>query len=338
MNAPANQQDTNILFPPGRIVQGDLYDPQTKDMQGNDLVTKTGDNAGKTRVNYFFAVAIPKTPGATHWAHEPWGAKIWALGHAWWPQGQAQSPGFAWKIEDGDDTVPNKNGRKNSETEGFPGCWVVRFGSSFATKVHDEQGNPLLQAGLVKRGYWVEVLGSLATNNNAANPGIYINHSMVSYRAPGKEILSGPDPRTVGFGKAPLPAGVTAQPLPGANMPSQVVPGAMPPPSAGAPPPPAVPGSYAPPPGAGAPPPPGAGAPPPTFVQPQPAILAPPTTPAAPAVPPAPTMQAPPSVVDPLGAPMGYRMANPNGANYAGFRAQNWTDAAMLQAGHMVRL
>jgi hypothetical protein len=211
MSAPL--QDNQILLPPGRIVQGDLYEPQTKDNQGNPLTTKTGPNAGKPRINYFAGMAIPKTPGATHWAHEPWGAKIWQFGHASWPQGQAQNPSFAWKIEDGDSPIPNKNGRKNSESEGMPGHWIVGVSSSFPPKIFDERGEPMLQPGLVKRGYWCETLISIASNENSLNPGLYLNHQMFAYRAPGKEIQGGPDARAVGFGRAALPAGVTAQPL-----------------------------------------------------------------------------------------------------------------------------
>lgn len=358
-------QDNQILLPPGRLVQGDLYEPQTKDNQGNPLTTKTGPNAGKPRINYFAGMAIPKTPGATHWAHEPWGAKIWAFGHAAWPQGQGQNPSFAWKIEDGDSPIPNKNGRKNSESEGMPGHWIVGVSSSFPPKIFDERGEPMLQPGLVKRGYWCETLISMASNENTQNPGIYLNHQMFAYRAPGKEIQGGPDARAVGFGRAALPAGVTAQPLTNtANLPSQM--GAPPAPGAapGAPPPPAAPGyaappapGYAAPPPAAAAPPPGYAAPPapggypaPTAVTPQPQFLAPPGAPMPgapmPPVPGAPTMQAPPppaaaappAMVDPLGAPMGYRMANLNGQRYEAFRASGWTDAMMMQHNHMVKL
>lgn len=348
MNTAAPQQDTSILFPVARIVQGDLYEAQTKDNQGNPLVTKTGENIGKPRINYYFAIAVPKTPGVAHWGNEqPWGAKIWGLGNAWWPQGQAQQPDrFAWKIEDGDDARPNQNGRRNCDSEGFPGHWIIKLGSSYAPKIFDEQGNPLLQPGLVKRGFWVEVLANLASNENTQNPGIYINHSMVAYRAPGKEISSGPDPRSVGFGKSALPAGVTAQPVgniahmpavaptgPAAGFPAPGAPGYAPPNLP-------APGYAAMPPGYAAPAMQAPAAPAPTPVYQQPAFLQAPTTGAAPPVPAAPVMAAPaaPAVVCPLGAPMGYRMANLNGGRYEAFKANNWNDAQLLQAGHMVRL
>jgi hypothetical protein len=103
-------QKVNITSPVGRIVMGSLYDPSTTDAEGKPLVVKTGPNAGQPRVNYFFALAIPK--GAEpHWAHTPWGQQIWNVGNQAFPNA-AQSPAFAWKIEDGDSQIPNKKGRK----------------------------------------------------------------------------------------------------------------------------------------------------------------------------------------------------------------------------------
>ena len=368
MNAVVQQQATNqFLLPPGRIVQGDLYDPQTEDMQGNPLVVNQGPNKGEKRVNYFFAVAIRKNPGEQHWAQTPWGAKIYQFAMAAWPtwfdpaNGACKHPKFAWKVSDGDDATPNPDAqmRRNCDREGFPGHWIVRCGSGFATKIFDDKGNALTQPGLVKRGWWVEVLISLQSNNNAQKPGIYVNHQMVAYRAPDKEIVSGPDPRSVGFGQSALPAGVTAQPLGNiANVAAAGVPGAAPgvPGMPGFTPP--VPGAAAPgfTPGAApgfTPPVPGAAAPgavpgftPPqqTAVQPHAGFMAPPgagvgmpPVPGAPGVPGVPT--APPaSVVCPLGAPMGYKMVNLNGPRYDAFRAQGWQDAQLLAGNHMVKL
>jgi hypothetical protein len=352
MNAAVDNQ---ILLPVARLVQGDLYEPQTEDMQGNKLTVKSGENAGKDRVNYFFSVAIPKA-GEQIWWQTQWGAKVYALAQAAWPawfdpsNGACKHPKFSWKIIDGDDATPNPeaNMRRNCDREGFPGHWVVRCSSGFATKVFDESGNPLLQPGLVKCGYWVEVLISINTNGNTQKPGMFINHNMVAYRAPGKEIIAGPDPRTVGFGRSALPAGVTAQPLGNtANMPAAAglppAPGAMPPPPPSAaamppPPPAAAPVGMAPPPPAGVPvqahpgfiAPPG-GAMPPVPGAPVAAAVPTPPPPAAAAAPPA-------AFVCPLGAPAGFRMVNQNGGRYDAFRQNSWTDAQLLQAGHMVKL
>lgn len=355
-------QDNSILFPPGRIVQGDLYEANDKDMQGNPLTTKTGNNIGKPRVEYFFAYAIPKTR-AVWWEEgtgtdNPWGPKILTLAQGWWPQGQTGTPRFSWKITDGDDATPNPeaNMRRNCDREGFPGHWVVRMSSGFATKIFDEQGTPLLTPGLVKRGFWIEAFCNVNSNENPQKPGIYINHQYVAYRAPGKEIVSGPDPRAIGFGRAALPAGVTAQPLGNsANMPAMpsapgaqpAVPGgmpamphmpAMPAPGqpSGTPPMPGQPAM----PGRAMPPMPGQQPMPPAqvAVQPQAAFLYPPGAGAAPPVPAAAAAPMVPTVVCPLGAPPGHKMVNLNGARYEAFRAQGWTDVTMIQGGHMVRL
>ena len=59
---------------------------------------------------------------------------------------------------------------------------------------------------------------------------------------------------------------------------------------------------------------------------------------AAPMAAPVPPAAPPAAPVDPLGAPAGYRMVNPQGANYATYRNGGWTDAQLLQHGHMVKL
>lgn len=308
------------LFAPGRIVQGDLYKARDKDMQGNPLTTKTGPNTGKARVEYPFSVAIPKTPGATHWGLEPWGVKILAFGRQMWPQGQAESTKFSWKILDGDSTEFNEGTppRRWCDHEGFPGHWVVKFKSGFAPKIYDVEGNVLAQADYVKPGHFVEVLAMIDTNENASKPGLYMNHNMVAFRGFGPEIKFGPDPRSVGFGKSALPAGASATPVGGAAFPSQQ--GAAP-----------APGSPPPPPGASPPPPPAAGSPPlpPTAAQPAPGFLQPPPAGAG-APPPPPAVSAPPP-------PAGPQMtAAAGGVTYAQFIAKGWNDAQLRAGGYLI--
>lgn len=309
---------TNITFPVGRIVMGSLYNPNTTDAEGKPLVTKHGPNAGQPRSNYFFALAIPKNAGETHWAQTPWGQQIWAIGHQAFPN-VAQSPSFAWKIEDGDSQIPNKNGRKNSDTEGFAGCWVVKFSGGFAPKVYQQEGSgyvQVTQADFCKPGYYVEVAGSVDGNGSAQQPGIYINHSMVCFRAYGPEITFGPDVTSAGFGQAPLPAGASMTPPAGAiPMPSAAAPTAPAPamPS-GVPTVPGVPAPLAP---AGSVPTPPAVAP--TAVVPNMQFAQMPAAPAAPA------------------APVGRQMtAAANGIPYESYVQQGWTDAMLVQNGMML--
>ena len=322
-------QKVNITSPVGRIVMGSLYDPSTTDAEGKPLVVKTGPNAGQPRVNYFFALAIPK--GAEpHWAHTPWGQKIWSVGNQAFPNA-AQSPTFAWKIEDGDSQIPNKKGRKPCDNEGWPGHWVVKFSGGFAPKVYQQEGAgyvQVMQKDFCKPGYFVEVAFSVEGNGSQSQPGVYLNHSMICFRAYGQEITYGPDVASAGFGQAPLPAGASMTPPAGAiPMPSApgVVPGA---PAAYAPPP--VPGAVP-----GVPQAPGvapaplshAGSVPmpsaPVPVTPNPGFVqVPPPAPMAP--PPAPA------------APVRQMTAAANGVTYEAYVAAGWSDAQLVQNGLML--
>lgn len=222
-----------LLTPVGRLVQGSLYEPQTTDAEGKPLTIRTGANAGQSRVEYYFALAIAK--GAErHWAETPWGAKIWAVGHAGFPNGQADSPHFAWKIQDGDSTIPNKAGRKNCDREGYPGHWVLNFASGFAPSIHNEDGTKqIVETNFVNLGDYIQVFGSVADNGATQQPGVYLNHSMVAFSRYGNRIVLGADPKTVGFGKSPIPAGALNTPPEGRFNPAS--PATTPPPALGNP-------------------------------------------------------------------------------------------------------
>jgi hypothetical protein len=323
-------QRVNITSPVGRIVMGSLYDPSTTDAEGKPLVVKTGPNAGQPRVNYFFALAIPK--GAEpHWAHTPWGQQIWNVGNQAFPN-VAQSPAFAWKIEDGDSQIPNKKGRKPVDNEGWRGHWILKFSGGFAPKVYQQEGAGYVQVtqkDFCKPGYFVEVAFSVEGNGSQSQPGVYLNHSMVCFRAYGQEITFGPDVASAGFGAAPLPAGASmtppagAIPMPQAPAAAPALPGA---PAGYAPPPvpagvPQIPGAapaplpqggFAPMPSAPAP-----GAPAPIPVTPNPGFVQ---------VPP------PPAPV----APVRQMTAAAQGVTYEAYVAAGWSDAQLVQNGLML--
>ena len=101
---------TDILTPAARLVQGSLYKPNTTDAEGKPLVNKSGPNIGQPRVEFYFAVAIPKG-GEQHWSQTAWGAVILGVGREAFPQAH-QAPTFAWKVKDGDSTVPNRRGKR----------------------------------------------------------------------------------------------------------------------------------------------------------------------------------------------------------------------------------
>ena len=299
--------------PVGRLVGGSLYKPSTTDAEGKPLVTKTGPNAGQSRVEYYIAIAIPK--GAeTHWGQTAWGAPIWAAGHAAWPGGQAQHPTFAWKIEDGDSTIPNKKGKKPCDREGFPGHWILRFGGGYAPSVWNSDGSaPIQEQDAVKPGYYIQIRGSVSGNGSASQPGIYLNHDKVALAGFGPEIRTGEDVGQAGFGKGvDLPAGASRVPVGG------MAEGAAPAP-APAPVAPPVAAPVAPP---VAPP---AADPAPVAVAPHPGFLT--------AAPP-PPVAAPPAAAPPA-APARVMLPGAGGVAYEAFIASGWTDALLVQHGKM---
>lgn len=312
------QARTDILFPVGRMVMGDLYEPRTTDAEGKPLVIKNGPDIGKARVDYFLAVAIPKNPGEAAWWSTAWGQKIMAAGAAAFPQAY-QSPSFAWKVEDGDSAVPNKKGRKPCDNEGWKGCWVVKFSGGYAPRIVSADGSQqITEKGAVKCGYYVQVFGNVSGNGSVSQPGVFVNHSGIALAGYGPEINFGPDMAAVGFGKGvALPPGASATPLAGAFNPAPAAaPVAMP----GMPVQAAMP----------------AVAVAPTMVAPNTAFLQPPVVGAVPgmvaAMPSPPAMQMPglpPAPAEPQLTPKGVA----SGFTYAQYRAGNWTDEVLRQHG-----
>lgn len=297
-----------ITTPVGRIVQGKLWEPQeVKDQKG---AAKIGTD-GKPLVDYYFALAIAKTPGHTHWSQTDWGRQIWEEGNRAHPT-FAPHPNFSWKVEDGDSQIPNKKGKRNCDREGFPGHWILKLRSGFAIPTYNADGSAPMPANAFTPGNFAQVLISVK-GNTGDTPGVYLNPVMVALSGYGAEIVMGPDASEAGFGTAPLPAGASAAPLAApAGLPTPpapvapVLPQALPTPAVTAPP---------------------AVAPAPTFpsspvaVAPNPAFLA---GPAVAAPPPVPVVAAPQIT------------AAAGGATYEQFKANGWTDEAMRASGYLV--
>jgi hypothetical protein len=224
----------DILFPVGRLVEGSLTQAQTTDAENKPLVVKSGPNIGQPRVDYYFAVAIPK--GAEQsWAQTDWGGKIYAIGQAAFPN-MMQNPAFAWKVKDGDSQIPNRRGKKPCDKEGHPGHWIVSFSSGFAPKAFDAKGQSVVDPASIKLGHYVQVFGNCDGNGSPNQPGVFINHSMVAHAGFGPEIYVGPDPTGVGFGTGATPAGMSATPVAGIASPANVPnAGALPSPAGNAP-------------------------------------------------------------------------------------------------------
>lgn len=196
-----------ILTPIGRLVQGSLYEAQTTDPEGRPLVYKSGPDAGKPYSKWFFVLAIPKG-NEKHWAETEWGKKIWHVGHSSFPKGQANSPTFAWKLKDGDSQIPNKKGNKPCDQEGFAGHWCLHFSSTFSPTIVNSDGSEvLLQKDFINLGDYIQVFGNVSGNDSEQQPGVHLNHSHIAFQAYGTRIIRGVDPKSLGFGNCPLPAG-----------------------------------------------------------------------------------------------------------------------------------
>jgi hypothetical protein len=301
---------TSFLTPAGRLVKGSLYKGNDKDAEGKPLVVKSGPNMGQPRKDFYFALAIPKGP-EQHWAQTEWGAKIYAAGQAAFANA-FQSPAFAWKVKDGDSTIPNRKGKVPAKQEGYPGHWVLSFSSGYPAKLFRDNGTtPMVEPDAINLGDWVQVFGTVSGNGSSTQPGVFLNHSMVNFIGYGTRIVVGPDPTSVGFGAA-LPAGASATPLTGTWAPTMpavmpIAPGTMP--AAMQPPqqPPAMPAPAV------------VVQPHQQFVQAAVAAVPPPFVPPAAAMPP----------------PVRQMTAKAAGATYESFIGAGWTDQTLVQHGYM---
>ena len=209
---------TRFTTPVGRFVSGSAHEQQ----KCIDPVTKQPklDEQNQQRYEYFIGVAIPKD-GANHWAASSWGKIIWEAAFAGFPGQQAlimdpatnqMNPNFAWKIIDGDSAVPNRNGKAPNTNENYRGCWIVQFKTSFAPQLWNADGSQQIPGTEFKRGYYIQISGTVRANGISANPGVYLNHDMIALSGYGDVIHSGPDVSEAHFGGA-LPPGASATPV-----------------------------------------------------------------------------------------------------------------------------
>lgn len=337
---------TDFLTPVGRLVQGDPFEAQTKNMQGQPLMTMSGQPTQR----YFIALAFaknnpPNHPTAPNQPNAEFAAfyqKLVDTARGSFPalfnaQGQCSHPRFSWKLMDGDGV--DDNGKSNATKEGFAGHWVVKFSSSFAPRCfhagHYQPHEQIQDPKAIQRGYFVRVAGTIEGNENPTKPGLYVNLSMVELAGVGPIISSGPDASAVfGGAAAQLPAG--AQPLP---MNAGAMPGAAPFPLPGASiaaapslpnmnvgMPPAGPATISP------------SSPAPLAIPPNPAFLAGPAGVAA-SAPVVGTPSAPmaPAFTAPSAPPSSPQMtAKAGGATYEQFKSQGWADDQMRAQGYLV--
>lgn len=287
----------DILFPVGRLVQGDVHEMQKTDSKGAPLVVKNGPNNGQPRTEMYFAVAFAKSTEVS-WRDTDWGRQLVAEAMAAFPQGQPNRADFAWKVVDGDSAVPDKSNTAPNTKEGFAGHWVVRFTTGYQVTIMNRDGTQqIIEKGVINLGDYVQPFATVNGNQSTQSPGVYINPNAIAFVEKGPRIEKTRDYSNVGFGQAPLPQNaqvVTTPQAGGFNPASAMAPAAAPVPQQPA-----------------------------ANVAPQPAMLQPQLPPAVPAAPAAPA------------APVGPRMTALATATYDQYIAAGWTDALLKQHGYM---
>lgn len=232
------KQYHQIVTPVGRIVGGSFDQPRLKDQDNKDYVY----NDGTLAAEYSVLLAIPKGQ-EQHWNQTAWGAQIWNIGDSGYPGGFVNRSDFSWKIQDGDNSIPNKNGKKNCEREGYPGHWVIaasrrcprdRLAPPQYVDIRTNPARPeAIPADAIKHGYYAQLCIQVSDNTNngkpALTPGVYVNLEIVALAAFGQPIILGTeiDASQVGFGGFALPAGAMTAPPAGLQAPNA-------PPAAGA--------------------------------------------------------------------------------------------------------
>ena len=178
----------------GRIVMGHPIKRQPMTKDGKPLVNE--DGTAKTQ--HFFVLAIPKGQ-ETDWKQTDWGQKVVGVAMQGYRNGEINRPNFAWKVEDGDSQVPNLKGRKNADSEGHPGHWIIKCTTQLGCPCFPygkySPFDAISDITSVKCGDYYLVSIDCADNTNngapAQTPGVYMNPMGTVFIRAGVEIMSG---------------------------------------------------------------------------------------------------------------------------------------------------
>ncbi len=195
-----------ILETIGRFVQGSLFEGSTKDHLGNER----RDRQGNPKIQFYLGLAVPQGD-----AFNALWAAITAKAALDFPGGEYNQPGFAWKIENGDQ-------EKFANREGLAGHWLIRMTSGYAIKCVDASNppQPITDPNMAKRGCYLQVSIGVVGNGQppvaqGGKPGMYLNPRIAMLAGFGTEIVTGPNAAEV-FAperRLALPAGASATPL-----------------------------------------------------------------------------------------------------------------------------
>ena len=203
---------SDILTPVARLVSGHpmVLHPVT-DKANVQKKMATGEPMNSLSIG----LAIAKG-NETHWNQTAWGAHIHNAAAAAWPNGEYNAPTFAWKITDGDSQVPNKNGNKPCDQDGWAGHWILFMSTMFSIPCYHVgryQAHEVIQnKDELKTGDYVRASFNAVGNNvkgPVESPGVYINPVMIELSRAGIQIVSknAPDATAAFGGSAPeIPA------------------------------------------------------------------------------------------------------------------------------------
>lgn len=227
-----------FMTPVGRLIQGHPMDIKTviDDKTNLPKINKRGEEQQEVYVG----IAIVKG-NEQHWNQTEWGALIWAAGQAGWPQGEWQAATFAWKIIDGDSTIPNKKGKRPCDQEGMPGHWVINAKNGWVPDcfANGNYGQQVMRKETFKCGDYVRLVITSEGNAPSQSPGVYVNLAGCELVRAGQPIVSATSidaQATFGSAAAVMPAGAQVD----TNIPAPAGQQSAPPPADDiAPPPPA---------------------------------------------------------------------------------------------------
>jgi hypothetical protein len=178
------------------------------DKNGKVLMRKDGVTP---RQELAIAIAIPKT--GQDWKQTDWGQYIHSAGVTGWPDGEHQAPTFAWKITDGDSTIPNKNGKRPADRDGWAGHWVMWAKTEFDSGVKcynaGDYTNQIMDPAAIKTGDYCRVQVGSTGNKPSESPGVYINPHLFELSRAGAAIAVNEGPsaeEAFGGSTAVLPA------------------------------------------------------------------------------------------------------------------------------------
>lgn len=207
-----------IVTPRGRLVGGSFFKPNTTDFEGRPLT----DSNGNPTQEYIMQVAFPKSDPLTQSIIDAVNRAAAVRGNGTAYPSHAAS--YAFKIKDGDSTVPDLSGKSPNSKAGWAGHYVVTFKTRFTPnifRIHGGQYVPMAE-NEIKTGDYIKIAASFVDNGNARKPGLYANINSALFDGPGEAIVSaGANPAAFFGTPAGAPAAV-ATPTPPAPTPAPV--------------------------------------------------------------------------------------------------------------------